>query len=203
MQIDENKYKIWKLPNWMLVHWILNPGLAINELILGQRIPKVTLIDKTSSAPLLERQFVPCPTCGEINDGRLWAKGNALGHWFGLWCPKCGNKIPCLWNLTSLLVLALTFPIWLPLKMLFEEKWRQRELAKLRTMSDVPFLTAKKVSWVRMGFTFGFLMFCFMSLPRLFAGSLNAQQVVIQAATWGIAGLMFGAIMWFFLGRKK
>ena len=61
MDFDKNKYKVWKLPHPMLIHWILNPGLAFNELILGQRIPKITLIDKTSDAPLMERQYVPCP----------------------------------------------------------------------------------------------------------------------------------------------
>ncbi len=50
MEFDKEKYKVWKLPHPMLLHWIINPGLAFNELILGQRIPKITLIDKTSDA---------------------------------------------------------------------------------------------------------------------------------------------------------
>ena len=40
MDFDTNKYKVWKLPHPMLIHWVLNPGLAFNELILGQRVPK-------------------------------------------------------------------------------------------------------------------------------------------------------------------
>lgn len=66
MAYDENKYSVQKLPNPLLLHWILNPGLAINEVILGQRIPQVTLIDKTSNASLIERTYVPCPSCGAI-----------------------------------------------------------------------------------------------------------------------------------------
>ena len=84
MDIDHNKYKVWKLPNLLLVHWILNPGLAFNELILGQRMPKVTLIDKTSDVPLMEKQYIPCPHCGAIHNGLIWSKKNAFGNWFGI-----------------------------------------------------------------------------------------------------------------------
>ncbi len=104
MDFDKEKYSIWKLPNLLLVHWIINPAVAVNELILGQRLPKITLIDKTSDAPLLERQYIPCSECNTLHDARLWSKGNAFGHWFGYVCPSCGEKIPCLWNITSLLV---------------------------------------------------------------------------------------------------
>ena len=50
----------------------IEPGLAINELILGQRHQKVMLVDKTSDAPLMERQYVPCPECNALTDARVW-----------------------------------------------------------------------------------------------------------------------------------
>lgn len=202
MNYDTEKYKAWKLPNVMLVHWILNPGLAFNEIILGQRIPKVTLIDKTKDAPLLQRQYIPCPTCGEINDGRLWSKGNSFGHWFGLICPKCGNKIPCLWTLTSIIILALTFPIWFFIKKYFEKSWHDREMSRFKVI-DPEAATVKKTSWVKMGFNYGLLMFCFMSLPKILKNHLSIQQTALQAAIWLGAGLFFGVTMWFFMGRKK
>ena len=43
MEFNKEKYKIYTWKNWMVLHWILNPGLAINELILGQRVPKISL----------------------------------------------------------------------------------------------------------------------------------------------------------------
>ena len=46
MEFDKEKYKVYTWKNWMMLHWILNPGLAINELILGQRVPKVSLEDE-------------------------------------------------------------------------------------------------------------------------------------------------------------
>ena len=80
MNFDKDKYKVWQLPHPMVLHWILNPGLTFNELILGQRLPKVMLIDKKGDAPLMERQYVPC--------------------------SECNGRIPGLWNLTSLVLLA-------------------------------------------------------------------------------------------------
>lgn len=41
----------------MMLHWILNPGLAINELILGQRVPKVSLEDKSVDKPELKEHL--------------------------------------------------------------------------------------------------------------------------------------------------
>ncbi|WP_244213081.1 hypothetical protein [Idiomarina ramblicola] len=58
MEFDKDKYKVWRLPHPMLIHWVVNPGVAFNELALGQRIPKITLIDKASDAPLMERQSI-------------------------------------------------------------------------------------------------------------------------------------------------
>ena len=47
MEFNKDKYKIYTWRNWMMLQWILNPGLAVNELVLGQRIPEISLEDKT------------------------------------------------------------------------------------------------------------------------------------------------------------
>lgn len=75
---EDTKFKIWKLPHPMLLHWVLNPGLCINEVLLGQRVPKVTLIDKTSDAPLVERSYVECPHCQTLHNGQLWGGGKRV-----------------------------------------------------------------------------------------------------------------------------
>lgn len=43
----------------MILHWIINPGLVINELILGQTIPKVMLIEREVKKPFYQRTLVP------------------------------------------------------------------------------------------------------------------------------------------------
>ncbi|MBU2185145.1 MAG: hypothetical protein KKE08_19135, partial [Gammaproteobacteria bacterium] len=184
MEFDKEKYKVWKLPHPMLLHWIINPGLAFNELILGQRIPKVTLIDKTSNAPLMERQYVPCPECGALNDGRLWSKDNSFGHWFGYICPECYGRIPCLWNITSLIVLALTFPIWIWLKIFGEAKWLEKEKGRFAKVVSSELPEAKKTNWLKMGITYGILMFCIMVLPKIFQNQLTPSEIAFQAAIW-------------------
>jgi hypothetical protein len=58
------------LKNWIMIHWIINPGLMVNELSFGQRTPRLLLIDKISDNPLVEREFVPCPHYGKLNEGQ-------------------------------------------------------------------------------------------------------------------------------------
>lgn len=203
MQFDKDKYKVCQLPNPLLLHWIINPGIVINELVLGQRLPKVTLIDKTSDAPLMERQFVPCPECHALNDARLWSKQNAFGHWFGFVCPECGGKIPCLWNITSLIVLALTFPIWIWLKMFSEKKWLEKEKTRFTPILSQGLPEAQKVSWLKMGLMYGLFMFSVMVLPKIFQNELSTTAIVKHAAVWLIAGLVFGFAMKLILGRKR
>jgi hypothetical protein len=204
MEFDTTKYKVWKLPHPLLLHWVINPGLAVNELLFGQRIPKVTVIDKTSSAPLMERQYVPCPHCHAMNDGRLWSKSNAFGHWFGYVCPECHGRIPCLWNISSLLMLALTAPVWIWFKPYAEEKWlaRQKSRLALAKAGDLP--EAKTTSWLKLGLGFGAAMFCMTMLTRLFLQTPpTLTELGIQALVWLGAGLAFGGVMKLFLGRGK
>ena len=54
-EFDKDQYKVWNWKSFSFFHWIINPGVAVNELILGQRVPKVMLIDKKSPRPLMER----------------------------------------------------------------------------------------------------------------------------------------------------
>lgn len=206
MHYDRNRYKVWKLPHPVLVHWMINPGLVVNELAFGQRQPKVTLIDKTSNAPLMERTIVPCAHCGALNDSRLWGKGNAFGHWFGFICPECGGKIDCLWNIFSLLVLALTFPIWLPIRKIYEDRWYQNKKQLLEKMKRGPIITSKSANWLKMGLVYGLIMFCFMTPFYAFilpGGSLTLSLVGYQAMIWLLAGLAFGGLMKLLVGTKR
>ncbi|WP_019675972.1 hypothetical protein [Arsukibacterium perlucidum] len=203
MDFDQNKYKVWKLPNPLLLHWVINPGLAFNELVLGQRIPKITLIDKTSDAPLIEKQYVPCPHCHTIHDARLWGKQGAFKNWFGYLCPQCDEVIPCLWNLTSLLLLALTFPIWGWFRKPLKAKWKSYKKNEQLANKDTELVKAKDISGIKMGLTFGALMFCVMSLPQIISQNTSVKMILTQVAIWLVAGLAFGGIMKFVLGRIK
>ena len=119
-----------------------------NELIFGQRVPKVTLIEKESDKPPEERSYVPCPHCETLNDRRLWAtKGSVFGHghWFGLVCPSCHQIIPCLWNIFSLAVLAITFPLWYFPVRFFRHRWIEKEKERLANVLERPLIQATSI----------------------------------------------------------
>ena len=155
LEVNSAKYSRWALPHPMTLFWVLNPAAVFNELLLGQRLPKVTLIDRTSDRPLMERSFVPCPQCDAMHDGRIWGRSNAFGHWFGYICPDCGGDIPCLWSLTSLLVLAITAPVWvLPVRR-WKVRWREMDRRRAVEARQAAPLAAAAVPWIRLG-VFGF-----------------------------------------------
>jgi len=207
-EYDRAKYQVWALPHPFILHWVINPGLAFNELVLGQRIPKISVIDKTSEKPLIERTYVPCPHCKTMHDGRIWGKGNALGHWFGLVCPTCSKIIPCLWNVFSMLVLAVTSPLWfLPVKYI-RPKWIEYEKLRLCRRQEIPLVEGKAVNWLLRGtFMFGGIMWIAMSVApqaiRRFRGDeINWSAIGIQLPIWLLAGFIWGVVMHFWMNKK-
>ncbi|MDE3251988.1 MAG: hypothetical protein KGO92_04220 [Bacteroidota bacterium] len=121
--IQQFKKRTWLNP--LALHAILNPGVVYKELVLGQRFPLVMLIDRDKSKPIAERSFVPCPHCHTVHSVMKWSHRNktALQNWFGLYCDHCGKIIPCLWNLTSMAILFITYPFWIFFKDSWEKKW--------------------------------------------------------------------------------
>ena len=145
MQYDKNRFKVQSLPHPLVLLWVLFPGTMFFELMLGQRLPKVVLVDKESDKPPLERSYIPCPHCETLNDRRLWA-GNAFGHWFGFVCPSCHQVIPCLWNIFSLAILAITFPLWYFPVRFFRHRWIEIEKERLAKVLERPLIQAKSIN---------------------------------------------------------
>ena len=137
----------------MMLHWIINPGLFINELIFGQRVPKIMLIERDSKKSYVGRNFIPCPYCNTIHPELKWSaqNGTAFNNWFGLYCDHCGKIIPCLRNLTSLVILAATFPIWYWFKDRWKEKWLKTQKEKFSKPLN---LTMPDVKWWTIGLRF-------------------------------------------------
>lgn len=205
-QCGGSNFKRWELPHPVILHWILNPGAVFNELVLGQRLPKISLICQDCEGPLLDRGYTPCPSCGAMHLGRLSSGKEAFFKWRGASCPSCGEAIPCLWNVFSLLLLLVTFPIWsLPYFLYF----RKKPLKPLYPMVDGKAPTPKvvtKKTWIYMSAGFGTVMFIFLSLlPFLIGyGGGDIWASAISGLTGGIiGGIGFGFFMWFFLGRRK
>ncbi len=202
MKLDMSRYKELKLPSLLLVHYVLNPGLAFNELILGQRVPKLTLIDKQSTDIYANRQYIQCPHCQTLHSSRRWGKGNAFFHYDGLYCPECGVKIPTLLNVFSMILLVILFPVWKPLQLVLGERYRKWELSRLAKTEYAEHTPSKGVSGIKLGLFFGGAMsLVFIAQNGLMAG-LNKHTVFTGLIAGALAGLFFGASMKFILSRR-
>ncbi|TRX58433.1 hypothetical protein FNH22_13895 [Fulvivirga sp. M361] len=205
MEIDRTKYKVWDKTNFSSIHWILNPGLAINELILGQRVPKITLIDQTSDRPLMERTYIPCPHCSTLHEAQTWSVQNktAFKNWFGLFCPNCRELIPCLRNLTSGLVLLVTYPFWFWWINQWKQKWLKSQPSRYSNLNLQP-IEHKNVNWVKMGLGWGVIMFIIMSLfmPVLNGTDHSWTAILINFPIWVVGGLCFGYVMKWWMGKR-
>lgn len=204
MNYDKTKYTIWTWKSPLMLHWIINPGLAIIELVFGQRVPKVTLIEKKSKKPLGERTFIPCPHCGTMHPSLKWSPQNntAYRNWFGLYCDHCGQIIPCLTNLTSYIILGLTFPIWY----WFKDQWKEKWLADQNVKFSKPLnLTQPEFTWWYSGLRFGLSMYVFMTvlLPLLFGEGITTRKLLLGIPVWILAGLLFGLLMKPLAGKQN
>jgi hypothetical protein len=204
MDYNRSKYKVKDWRCLAHLHWMINPGLAINELILGQRTPKVILIDKASDKPLMERTYVPCPHCHTKHDGRLWSgkKGTAGKNWFGYYCPECGHIIPCLWNVFSYLILTITFPVWGWFKDSLKQKWLEKQPQRYQGIKTD---SLKKISWINVGAIFGGLMFLFFAVALLILMPPSQYLSALFRAFIGsaAAAFFFGVIMKVWLSYKE
>lgn len=196
MNFDKKKYHVWTWKNPLILHWIINPGLAFNELILGQRVPKITVIEKGGRKTLADRRYVPCPHCETLHSSLKWTPQNntAFKNWFGLYCDNCGNIIPCVRNLTSFIFLVLTFPIWY----WFKDKWKQKWLNIQKEIFSKPLvLTQPDYKWWYIGLRYVLFMFIFMSLFNflIMQEIFTWKKLLVNAVVWIIGGLGFGLFM--------
>jgi len=200
MEYDRTTFKVRTWKHWTRIHWIINPLFAIIELVFGQRVPKIVLLDKTSDNPIMNGQFVPCPHCGKLNDGRLWSKNNTFKNWFGYYCPNCGKIIPCIWNITSWLIIVLTSPIWVWFVKIWKRNWLRKQPVRFENI-QLDTIAIKEVSWLKMAFNFGGPLFLIMTfiLPLIEGKPITLRMVLIGIPLWTLGGLVYGYTMkyWF------
>jgi hypothetical protein len=204
MNIDKTKYKVWTWKHVVMLHWIINPGIALAELILGQRVPRILLIERDRSKQLAERSFVPCPHCNTIHSGLKWTPQNntAFGNWFGYYCDNCGRIIPCLINLTSLIILSVTAPLWF----WFRSEWKKKWLDKQKEKFSQPLnLTLPEYNWWYVGLRWGLFMYIMNALFfPLFDGTEHTlKRLLIGIPIWAAGGLLFGLTAKSMISAKK
>ena len=161
MNYDKTKYKVWTWKNPMMLHWIINPGVAIIELE-GQRIPKVMLIERNSPKSVNEKSWIPCLT-----------------------------------NLTTYLILGLTFPIWVWFKDKWKAKWIEKQKVKFSNPLNLTYSEPTKSQYFLSGLFWGIFMYVFMTIlfPLIQGENLTQRRLLIGIPIWAVAGFLFGFAM--------
>lgn len=206
------KYKVYTWKDWIFLHYIINPGLAFNELIFGIRIPKIILEDQTLGKPKINGSYIPCPHCQTLHNSKTWSKKNktALKNWFGYYCPECGEIIPCMTNLTTYLILGITYPLWIGFKKKLKQKWLKKQPKRFEhlDLSEDPAKLERfnKKNWIITGLISGGTMFVLISLILPFIGlgdsPITWHKILISIPICLVAGLGFGFFMKIFLNKK-
>ena len=207
MNYDKEKYKIWDWKSPMILHWIVNPGLIINELILGQTIPKVMLIEREGKKPFYQRSLVPCPHCGTLHSGLKWSSQNktAFKNWFGYYCDNCKKIIPVQRNLMSLLVLAVTFPIWGWFRKTLKQNWLDKQPDRYKNINlEIPEKKNSTKNWLKLGLFWGLFMYITMTyiFPLINHEEITKTKMLIGIPFWLIGGLGFGYTMKVLMNKK-
>lgn len=209
MKYDKDKYKIWDWKSPVILHWIINPGLMINELFFGLNIPKVTLIERAGEKPFYQRSFIPCPHCGEMHSGLKYSGRNktVLWNWFGFYCDNCGGIIPVKRNLTSLIVLAVTFPVWGWFRKSLKQRWLEKQPERYKNLNmEVVEIPKKKWtnSWLKSGLFFALFMFVSMQVifPFIEGKEITQRSILIGMPVWLICGLCYGLTMNWWMSKK-
>lgn len=193
MEYDNKKYTLWTWTNPLLLHRIINPVFAITELALGQRTAKEILIEKNSMATIAEKAHIPCPHCHTIHHNLKWSPQNntAFGNWFGLYCDNCGKIIPCISNIFSCILLAISFPIWY----WFKDQWKEKWLITQKNKFSQPLqFTKPDYNWWYIGLRFALFIYIFNTFinPILINKSITLQKALIALPVCILGGLLFG-----------
>jgi hypothetical protein len=205
--IDAAKYKLYTWKNLTYLHWIINPGAAVGDLLLGTRIPKVLLEEKYSEKTLMERTFVPCPHCHVVHNQMLWSSifGTHAQNWYGLYCPSCGGIIPCHRNLFSGVVLAITFPIWGWFRHRLKANWLAKQPARCANANPLDIAPKHfKINPWKLSLYFGSAMLIFFVLMDgwKFGWSHALQSLWWLTMLWMIGGLAFGFTFKYLMEKK-
>ncbi len=207
MSYDKKIYKIWNWKSITILHWIINPGIVILELFLGQVVPKVMLIKRDGNQPFYQRSFIPCPHCGTLHPGVTYSAQNktALKNWFGLYCYKCDKVIPVQRNLTSLIILALTFPIWGWFRKSLKNKWLKKQPERYQNLNlEQNQDMNSKQHWFISGLVFGTIMFLLMEIitPLIKGLEITTSRILISIPIWFLGGLLWGYVMHKWMNKK-
>jgi len=207
MEYDKTKYKIWNWKSPIILHWIINPGVVVSDLFLGQTMPKVILIERFGNKPFYKRSIIPCPHCGELHPGVKYSAQNktALKNWYGCYCDKCSEIIPVQRNLTSLLILIVTFPLWGWFRKTLKQSWLDKQPERYKNLNlEVDDTKNITKNWLKAGLLWGLFMYIGMTFifPLIEQEQITQKSMLRGIPIWLIGGLIMGYTNKIWLNRK-
>lgn len=191
---NTNHYIAWTWKSPFMLHWMLNPVMAFREILFGQRIPKLLLVKDIKCKNRLENAIVPCPHCDTHHPALKWLPPNtyAFGNWFGLYCDHCGGIIPAVMNVFTILLLVVTFPLWIWFKGILKVKWLEKQKAKSKL--NLP-LQLSNFPWWYLGISYGITMFVGMAIIMdliIDQGTFSWDKLLLKFVFWMVIGAAFG-----------
>jgi len=173
----------------------------------NKTIPKVMLIEREGDKPFFERSLVPCPHCGTLHNGLKWSFQNktAFKNWYGFYCDNCGKIIPPQRNLTSLLILTITFPLWGWFRKSLKENWLKKQPERYKNLNlEFPKKKNTTKNWLKSGLFFGLFMFVFSIVvnPLISNVQITQKMILLNILIWTVGGLGFGYIMKIWMNKK-
>ena len=86
----DERHRRRDLSDPLVLGWALNPGAALSEVLMGERVPAVTFQCEGCA-----REFAQCPKCRAfLSDEQV--PFTAGSNWGGYRCPHCWTPIPLL-----------------------------------------------------------------------------------------------------------
>ena len=114
--------------------------------------------------------------------------------------------IPCLRNAFSVIILAITYPIWGWFFKSSKAKWLEKQPKRFENM-EVEQVTNpfEKKAWIKTGLGWGAVMFVVMTFvfPYFDGQEITRSGIVIGLIFWTIGGLMFGYTMKLIMNKKN
>ena len=129
----------------------------------------------------------------------------AFKNWFGYYCDNCKEIIPVQRNLTSLIILILTFPIWGWFRKTLKQNWLAKQPDRYKNINlEIPEKKNSTKNWLKSGLFFGLFMYVSMIIifPLIKGEEITQRNLLIGLPFWLIGGLGWGYMMKRWMNKK-
>ncbi|MEJ1730375.1 hypothetical protein SMA90_29030, partial [Escherichia coli] len=103
--------------------------------------------------------------------------------------------IPVQRNLTALIILTVTFPIWGWFRKILKQNWLDKQPDRYKNINlEIPEKKNSTKNWLKSGLFFGIFMFVSVVIiyPLIKGSEITSKSILIGIPLWLICGLVWG-----------